>query len=246
MARILVAEDDDISQQVVRAALQTAGFAVDVVEDGAKAISAVQARAYDLVLMDIQMPNVDGIAATEHIRTLPHPARDVPIIAVTANIRPEKVALFQKAGMNDHIGKPFKREALVGVVHRWLNRRSRREPEPARAHAAFDEASYRATLEAIGEPGMLKLLDRLAERLRSFVAAEPSREALKTRAHQLASAAGALGFEPVASLCRELEEACTQEGDMTGLTRTLDDACASALFEIAKFKAALRSTGRVP
>ena len=64
MARILVAEDDDISQQVVRAALQTAGFAVDIVEDGAEAISAVQARAYDLVLMDIQMPNVDGIAAS--------------------------------------------------------------------------------------------------------------------------------------------------------------------------------------
>jgi HPt (histidine-containing phosphotransfer) domain-containing protein len=93
---------------------------------------------------------------------------------------------------------------------------------------------------------MLKLLDRLAERLRNFVAAEQSREALKTRAHQLASAAGALGFEPVARLCRELEEACTQEGDVTGLTRELDDACASALFEIEKFKAALRSTGHVP
>ena len=47
--------------------------------------------------------------------------------------------------MNDHIGKPFEREALVGVVHRWLNRRSRSEPEPGLAHAAFDEASYRAT-----------------------------------------------------------------------------------------------------
>ena len=112
------------------------------------------------------------------------------------------------------------------------------------AHAAFDEASYRATLEAIGEVGMLKLLDRLAERLRSFVAAEPSREALKTRAHQLASAAGALGFEAVADVCRELEEACDSGTDVTALTRQLDDACASALFEIEKFKAALFSTGR--
>jgi HPt (histidine-containing phosphotransfer) domain-containing protein len=146
--------------------------------------------------------------------------------------------------MNDHIGKPFKREALVGVVQRWLNRGSRSEPEPALAHAPFDEASYRATLQAIGEAGMLKLLDRLAERLRSFVAAEPSREALKTRAHQLASAAGALGFEAVADVCRELEEACDSGTDVTALTRQLDDACASALFEIEKFKAALFSTGR--
>ena len=243
MARILVAEDDDISQQVVRAALQTAGFAVDIVEDGAEAISAVQARAYDLVLMDIQMPNVDGLAATEHIRALPHPARDVPIIAVTANILPEKVALFQKAGMNDHIGKPFKREALVRVVQRWLSQRPPSRPALPPA-PVFDETSYRATREAVGAAGMLKLLDRLAERLRSFVAAEPSREALKTRAHQLASAAGALGFEPVASLCRELEEACDSGTDVTALTRQLDDACASALFEIEKFKAALFSTGR--
>ena len=246
MARILVAEDDGISQQVVRAALQTAGFAVDIVEDGAEAVTAVQARSYDLVLMDTQMPNLDGIAATEHIRALPHPARDIPIIAVTANIRPERVALFQKAGMNDQIGKPFKREALVGVIHRWLNRRPPAEPAPPPAQATFDETSYRATLEAVGEAGMLKLLDRLAERLRSFVATEPSRDGLKARAHQLASAAGALGFEAVADVCRELEEACTQGGDVTGLTRQLDDACASALFEIEKLKDALRSTGRVP
>jgi CheY-like chemotaxis protein len=243
MARILVAEDDDISQQVVRAALQTAGFAVDVVEDGAEAISAVQARAYDLVLMDIQMPNVDGLAATEHIRALPHPARDVPIIAVTANIRPEKVALFQKAGMNDHIGKPFKREALVGVVQRWLSQRPPSRPALPPA-PVFDETSYRATREAVGAAGMLKLLDRLAARLRDLAGAEPSRDALKTRAHQLASAAGALGFEAVADVCRELEEACDSGTDVTALTRQLDDACASALFEIEKFKAALFSTGR--
>jgi DNA-binding response OmpR family regulator len=86
--------------------------------------------------MDIQMPNVDGIAATEHIRALPHPARDVPIIAVTANIRPEKVMLFQKAGMNDHIGKPFKREALVRLVQHWLNQPSRNVPASDPAHNA--------------------------------------------------------------------------------------------------------------
>jgi CheY-like chemotaxis protein len=117
--------------------------------------------------MDIQMPNVDGLAATEHIRALPHPARDVPIIAVTANIRPEKVALFQKAGMNDHVGKPFKREALVGVVQRWLSQRPPSRPAFPPV-PAFDETSYQATLDAVGEARMLKLLDRLAARLRDL------------------------------------------------------------------------------
>jgi CheY-like chemotaxis protein len=243
MARILVAEDDDISQQVVRAALQTAGFTVDVVGDGSEAVKAVQARDYDLVLMDIQMPNLDGIAATEHIRALPHPARDIPIIAVTANIRPEKVELFRKAGMNDQIGKPYKREALVGVVQRWLSQRPPSRPAFPPV-PAFDETSYQATLDAVGEARMLKLLDRLAARLRDLAGAEPSRDGLKTRAHQLSSAAGALGFEAVASVCRELEEACDSGTDVTALTRQLDDACASALFEIEKFKAALCSTGR--
>jgi DNA-binding response OmpR family regulator len=110
------------------------------------------------------MPDVDGVAATEHIRALPHPARDVPIIAVTANIRPEMVMLFQKAGMNDHIGKPFKREALVRLVQHWLKQRSRNVPASDPAHNAFDETSYRATLKAIGGAGMLKLLDRLEHR----------------------------------------------------------------------------------
>jgi CheY-like chemotaxis protein len=80
---------------------------------------AVQSRVYHVVLMDVQMPIMDGISATEVIRSLPGPECDVPIIALTANILPEQVRSFKRAGMNDHMGKPFQRDQLLELVNRW-------------------------------------------------------------------------------------------------------------------------------
>jgi CheY-like chemotaxis protein len=82
-------------------------------------VKAVQDKHYDLVLMDIQMPTMDGLTATRHIRALDPPMRDVPIIAMTANVLPQQVEEFRSAGMADHIGKPFKRDELYGVIERW-------------------------------------------------------------------------------------------------------------------------------
>jgi PAS domain S-box-containing protein len=117
--RILLAEDNEINREIALAVLVAAGHHVDVVTDGTEAVMAVQAERYDLVLMDIQMPGMDGITATEHIRALPHPASDLPILAMTANVLPQQVAQFRSAGMNDHIGKPFKRDELYAAVKRW-------------------------------------------------------------------------------------------------------------------------------
>ncbi|WP_244470682.1 PAS domain-containing hybrid sensor histidine kinase/response regulator [Microvirga massiliensis] len=96
-SRILLAEDNEINQEIARALLETSGHEVDVVSDGAQAIMAVQVKAYDLVLMDIQMPNVDGIAAAQRIRALDYPARSVPIVAMTANVLPQQVQRFHAA-----------------------------------------------------------------------------------------------------------------------------------------------------
>jgi CheY-like chemotaxis protein len=74
--------------------------------------------------MDIQMPVMDGMAATRQIRSPEHPAHDVPVIAMTANVLPQQVAAFRAAGMNDHIGKPFKRDELYAAVARWAGKRS--------------------------------------------------------------------------------------------------------------------------
>jgi PAS domain S-box-containing protein len=117
--RVLLAEDNEINQEIARAVLEAAGHEVHIVEDGAEAIMAIQANAYDLVLMDVQMPNVDGITATRRIRALRHPASTVPIVAMTANVLPQQVQQFRAAGMNDHVGKPFKREELYAAIDRW-------------------------------------------------------------------------------------------------------------------------------
>jgi len=72
-----------------------------------------------MVLMDVQMPGMDGITATQHIRALQHPAHRLPIVAMTANVLPQQVKQFRAAGMDDHIGKPFKRDELYAAVERW-------------------------------------------------------------------------------------------------------------------------------
>ena len=118
-ARLLIVEDLEINQEIARSFLESAGHAVDVVSDGEAAILAVQSKNYDLVLMDIQMPRMSGVTACEKIRQSIGPNRDVPIVAMSANVLPVQVQKFLAAGMNDHIGKPFKPEDLFEIVTRW-------------------------------------------------------------------------------------------------------------------------------
>jgi CheY-like chemotaxis protein len=117
--RVLLVEDVEINQELARLILEAGGHEVDVVSDGAAAVKAVQDERYDLVLMDIQMPVMDGMTATRLIRALDPPMRDVPIIAMTANVLPQQVEEFRSAGMADHIGKPFKRDELYAAIERW-------------------------------------------------------------------------------------------------------------------------------
>jgi signal transduction histidine kinase/AmiR/NasT family two-component response regulator len=123
-ARLLLAEDNEINQEIARTVLEGAGHRVDVVADGAAALMAVEAGGYDLVLMDVQMPVMDGMTATARIRALEGEQRQIPIIAMTANVLPQQVAAFQAAGMDDHVGKPFRREELLSAVERWRGRAS--------------------------------------------------------------------------------------------------------------------------
>jgi len=119
-ARILLAEDDWVNQEVALELLQQAlGFAVDVAEDGVQAVEMVKAGAYDLVLMDMMMPEMDGVAATRQIRCLPACAT-LPIIAMTANAFLEDQAVCMDAGMNDFVAKPVDPAVLYATLLKWL------------------------------------------------------------------------------------------------------------------------------
>lgn len=119
-ARILVAEDNDILRELISRLLARQGYAADLVQNGLQAVDAVKAGNYDLVLMDMQMPELDGISATIAIRRLDTPASRVPIIALTANALVGQRETCLEAGMNDFVTKPIQPDALYAVMRRCL------------------------------------------------------------------------------------------------------------------------------
>jgi two-component system, sensor histidine kinase and response regulator len=116
--RILMAEDNAINQKVGKLILERAGFCIDVVADGNEAVAAHRAHPYDLILMDCQMPAMDGFEASRQIRLLPQ--RQPVIIAVTANALVGERERCLRAGMDDYLSKPFQAEQLVAVVQKWV------------------------------------------------------------------------------------------------------------------------------
>ncbi|MEO7057290.1 MAG: PAS domain-containing protein [Caldimonas sp.] len=121
-SRILVAEDNVVNQEVAVELLSTAGLLVDVAADGAEAIELGKRGGYDLILMDMQMPKVDGLEATRTLRGT-DACRSVPIVAMTANAFGEDRDACLRAGMNDHIAKPVDPDALYATLLRWLPER---------------------------------------------------------------------------------------------------------------------------
>ncbi len=117
--RILLAEDEPINQEVSRGLLEDVGFAVDLAEDGAQAVELAKCTRYALILMDMQMPNLNGVDATKVIRALPGYAH-TPILAMTANAFDEDRQVCIEAGMNDHIGKPVDPDRLFETLLKWL------------------------------------------------------------------------------------------------------------------------------
>ncbi|HTY67555.1 MAG TPA: ATP-binding protein [Alphaproteobacteria bacterium] len=117
--RILLVDDAEMNRRLAAIMLKAAGHTVDTADDGGAAVEAVQRQRYDLVLMDVQMPGVDGYEATARIRALPGAPRDVPIVAMTANVMEDDVRKCLTAGMNDHLAKPIERNRLLTAVARW-------------------------------------------------------------------------------------------------------------------------------
>ena len=119
--RILLAEDNPVNQKVAKRVLSHLGYQVDIVNNGLEAINAIANAAYDLILMDIQMPEMDGLETTRYIRKQESASQLPPIaiVAMTANATDDDQNLCRDAGMNDYISKPIQIDKLKNLLQRY-------------------------------------------------------------------------------------------------------------------------------
>jgi CheY-like chemotaxis protein len=129
--RLLVADDNEANRELIGAIVRAAGHEVEVARNGVEAVESVLAGDYDLILMDVRMPVMDGLAATRAIRALDRAVSKVPIIALTANVLADQVAFYRAQGMDDHVGKPINPRELLTKIAQW--------GEPARRAVAERE-----------------------------------------------------------------------------------------------------------
>jgi len=222
--RILLAEDNPVNQQVATAMLLKRGHQVDVVGNGREAVDAVAKESYDLVLMDIQMPEMDGFEATEKIRALPQ-GRTLPIIALTAHALSGERERCLARGMSGYLAKPFKAHDLFTAVE---GRGAQPADSAAAPAPAVDLAAFRRTMEEAGAAeavdGILEtFVATLPQRLEALVAAASGTDAepLQRAAHAFKSAAGTIGAGHLAALLEETERAA-QGGDVAGARDKLE------------------------
>ncbi|KSB87557.1 hypothetical protein AS593_21050 [Caulobacter vibrioides] len=119
-ARVLLVDDHPMNRELGAAMLTLAGCAVETAEDGDEAVRAAALGRFDIILMDIHMPRMDGLAAARAIRALPGPAGRAPIIALSADVMPQQIERCRQAGMVDHVAKPIQRDVLIAALNRWL------------------------------------------------------------------------------------------------------------------------------
>lgn len=224
--------------------LKKAGYQVDVAGNGLEAVQAVRTLPYDLVLMDLAMPEMDGFEATAEIRHLPGAQSRIPIIAMTANALPGDRARCLAAGMNDHITKPIDRMRMLTVLDQWLLNTATETlstpPEPSSAGAAEEDLDIQALhqLEADTDRELLAriiglFIDETTARLDHIAKAGETGDwqRLQREAHTLKSSAATFGAKRLQDHARRLDEAC-RSGDhdtVRALTGTLPQVATPAL-----------------
>ena len=211
---VLLVEDNEINQEVAQELLLRAGISVDVAENGVEAVDRATTQDYDAILMDVQMPLMDGLEATRRIRKLDSPRAKVPIIAMTANAMAEDRQRCIEAGMDDHLGKPVDVSRLYALLGKWavpasmpvdpassskVAKPSIKPPMPE--VSALPEFDFEASVRQMA--GSQTLWDKLARR---FLETKPApaqiegllaagdRDTARRNAHSLKGVAATLGL----------------------------------------------------
>jgi two-component system sensor histidine kinase/response regulator len=253
-ARILLVEDNDINQEVATELLTDAGFRVDVANDGAAALAEVQRNVYDVVLMDMQMPVMDGVTATMEIRRLGR-FDDLPIVAMTANAMQRDRDRCIEAGMNDFLAKPIDPDRLWTALLRWVKPRNPPSSAPSEHVPAVTDAAVPAVAGLDTKTGLRRVQGKTRlylSSLRKFAAGrkrlpDEIRQALdrgdwgtaERLAHTTKGLAGMIGADGVQRYADRLEAALGAKAPREEVDALLNTLAAPLLALVAELEAKL-------
>jgi len=225
--RVLLAEDNPVNQQVAVAMLVKRGHEVHVSSNGREAVEAVKRRDYDVVLMDIQMPEMDGFEATHAIRALPK-GKDLPIIGLTAHALSGERERCLSHGMTDYLAKPFKAHELFALVEGTAEPRTVTEPAPEPLTPPVDLEGFRMTLQEAGaEQALYSIIDTFVRQAPDRLAALAGAVAggtgddIAKAAHVYRGAAATIGARELAGLL-ETVETTARAGDVAHARETFE------------------------
>ncbi|HEY7544516.1 MAG TPA: response regulator [Blastocatellia bacterium] len=212
--RVLLAEDNEVNQEVALLQLQRLGYRVDIAVNGREAIRAFEKAHYDIVLMDCQMPEMDGYEATKEMRLREGDSRRAAIIAMTANALEGDREKCLASGMDDYLTKPLNQEELAAALKRWTAPKDMNSPnDTSSEHPDPLQSALREGLRKLaggsGQEAIVRLINLFikdtSERLADMRAAADGK-ALGQTAHALKGSCGYLGAKRMASICEAIEE----------------------------------------
>ena len=228
-AKVLLVEDNEINQEVAQGILRGAGLIVTIAKDGREAVEAVKKNSYDAVLMDIQMPIMDGYEATRAIRK-DSGYKHLPIIAMTANVMAGDAEKSLKAGMNAHIGKPIDPDELFGALVKWIapskfkrkkvsKAKAKKNPVPTKKAIILNELDTEDGLRRVRGDTKLynKILSKFTDRAKNYIedllniyGGKDREEAIRS-AHSLKGVAANIGAKKLHTAAEKLQSALKEE-----------------------------------
>ncbi|HMH32609.1 MAG TPA: response regulator [Puia sp.] len=235
--KILLAEDVELNQYLARHVLESRGLEVSIANNGYEALALLSQRSFDCILMDIQMPEMDGIQTAKQIRGLSDPIKSsIPIIALTANVLSEDIEKYKAAGMNDFLAKPFDECALMMVISR--NYKAAEDADNAHGHTQKSTAYVKlydlSIVQSVsgGDRAFIKkmvllFMETVPQNVNELTSALKSEnwEQVGKMAHKLKSTVDSMGIKSIHTDIRTVESNAKQQknlSDIAGLTNRIE------------------------